>query len=179
MNRSLVSIIGLIIFLIVIVGAGILIYRFVVRDNSNASVIVISDSGKFSKSEYKLGNDDVFRIQNNSDKNQTIKKSSDKTTLVEVNANSSSRELSLPDNQVSELYLAGDESQKTKIQVGEVKEETDKEEPTKETSNQGSNEPVTPPARNLPDTGPENNLIFLALAGAGFVLYKLSKKIRG
>lgn len=177
MNRSLLSVIGLIVFLVIVVGAGILIYRFVVKDNSKASVILVNDSGKFAESKYKLDNDDVFRIQNNSDKNQTVKKSSDKTTLVEVNANSSSRELSLADNQITELYLAGDESQKTKITVGSPKEEKPTE--TEEKKESGTTAGTTTTTENLPNTGPENNLIFLAVAGVGFVLYQVSKKIRG
>ena len=127
MPRSLLSLAGLIIFLIIVIGAGVLIYRFIVSDNAQVKIVLINSEGKFGTGEYTLANDEVFRVQNNSDKNQTVKKSSDKTTLVEVDANSSSRELSLSDNTESELFLAGDESQKTKVKVGSPPKEEESE----------------------------------------------------
>lgn len=74
MGRPAFSILGLIIFLIIVVGAGILIYRFVVSDNTEAATVVINEDGKFALDSYKFKNDEVFKIQNKSNENQTIKK---------------------------------------------------------------------------------------------------------
>ena len=175
MGKSVISIVGLIIFLVVVVGAGVLIYRFIVNDNKSVAVVTINKDGKFAQSSYSVDNKEVFRIQNNTDKNQTIKKSSDKTTLVEVDAKSSSRELTLSDNTDNEIYLAGDESQKTKIKVGTPpkKDETTTDQETRDES--GSTQGTTTTNADLPNTGPENNLVFVGLALTGLVLYRISR----
>lgn len=176
MARSAASVVGLIIFLIIVVGAGILIYRFIVNDDTSAKIILVSSQGKFGANSYTLKNDEVFRIQNDTDKNQTIKKSSDKTTLVEVDAKSSSRELSLSDNSESELYLAGDEAQKVNVKVGTLPER--KTETTPESRNEtGSTAGTSTQNQSLPNTGPENNLIYVGLALVGLLLYRFSRRL--
>ena len=176
MPRSLLSLAGLIIFLIIVIGVGVLIYRFIVSDNAQVKIVLINSEGKFGTGEYTLANDEVFRVQNNSDKNQTVKKSSDKTTLVEVDANSSSRELSLSDNTESELFLAGDESQKTKVKVGSPPKEEESE-AVPEAREPGTTAGTSTENQNLPNTGPENNLIFVGFALVGALLYRFSLKI--
>ena len=177
MARSALSIVGILVFLVVVVGAGILIYRFVVKGNSGVAVVTINKDGKFALSGYSVDNKKVFRIQNNTDKNQTVKKSSDKTTLIEVDAKSSSRELTLSDNTETEIYLAGDESQKTKIKVG-TPPKKDETTTTQETQDQsGTTQGTTTTNPDLPSTGPVNNLVFVLLALAGLVLYRFSRRI--
>ena len=177
MARSALSIVGILIFLVVIVGAGILIYRFVVKGNSGVAVVTINKDGKFALSDYSVDNKKVFRIQNNTDKNQTVKKSGDKTTLIEVDAKSSSRELTFSDNTETEIYLAGDESQKTKIKVGSPPKK-DETTTTQEREDQsGTTQGTTTTNPDLPSTGPVNNLVFVLLALVGLVLYRLSRRI--
>lgn len=177
MAKSAVSLIALIIFLVLVFGAGILIYRFIVSGNAETGVVVIDRNSKFVLDSYYFGNDAVFKIQNNSDKNQTVKKSSDQSTLVEIEANATSRELSLADNSETELFLAGNTSEKTKIKVGNpsASTETNKESP------EGTSEPGetagTTTATDLPNTGPDNNLIFIGLAAVGFLLYRFSRRL--
>ncbi len=177
MAKTAISIVGLLLFLVVVVGAGVLIYRFLANGNNSVAVVTINKDGKFALNNYSVDNKEVFRIQNNTDKNQTIKKSSDKTTLVEVDAKSSSRELTLSENTEAELYLAGDESQKTKIKVGSPpkKDETTTTQEARDES--GSTQGTTTTNPSLPSTGPENNLVFVGLALVGLVLYRLSRRL--
>ncbi len=182
MLKSAGGIIGLLIFVFILFGAGILIYRFIVTGNASTAVIVINKDNQFVLDSYSIDNDEVFKIQNNSDKNQTVKKISDKTTLVEVAANSTSRELSLSDNSSVGLYLASNEKETVTVKVGSPKtSDTDSTDESKTdsttTNNSGSTAGTTTTTENLPNTGPENNLVFVLLALAGFGLYGLSKRI--
>lgn len=177
MVRSAAGIFGLLIFLVIVIGAGILIYRFVVSENTDRAVIVINNEGEFINDEQTLENDEVFYVQNHSNENQTVKKSSDDSTLVEVSANSPSRELTLPANTSVELYLAGDQNQKISVKVGEPPaSESAPEEANTESDGSTQGTSTTSQSQPLPNTGPENNLIFVGLILLGGLLYKVSKK---
>ncbi len=137
---------------------------------------MINEEGRFALEEYKLENDEVFQIQNNSDENQTVKKENDDSTVAEVNANSTSRELTLDDNSRTELYLAGDEEQKTTIAVGSPSDEPNPDAPEAADQPEANGE-VADTNTELPDTGPANNLVYVVIATIGFGLYKVSKKL--
>lgn len=74
MGRPAFSILGLIIFLIIVVGAGILIYRFVVSDNTEAATVVINEDGKFALDSYKFKNDEVLKFKTSPTKTRQSKK---------------------------------------------------------------------------------------------------------
>ncbi|HEY4694413.1 MAG TPA: hypothetical protein VIH52_00380 [Candidatus Nanoarchaeia archaeon] len=158
----------------VLIGIGFLIYRFVQGpDSTKVKTLVINKDGKFTTDELKVGNDEVIKVKNEDDKNHTVKKEPSNETFVEVDASSTSRELTLTDNSSTTLYLADDENEKTVAVVGTPEEE---EEPTPPTATEEPGQ-VAGTTDNLPDTGPEGIYLFPVFAAAGFALIKLSNRL--
>jgi hypothetical protein len=178
MEPRLQRIIAYIVVIVVLVGIGFLVYRFIQSPKStNVKTLVINQDGKFTTDELKVGNDEVIKVKNEDDKNHTVKKSESNETFVEVDARSTSRELTLEDNTSTSLYLADDENEKTAIVTGTPK--TDEEEPTSPEATEAPNGQTAGATdqNNLPDTGPEGLYLFPIFAGLGIILVKLSNRL--
>lgn len=167
---------SLVLILVIVIGGGILVYRFLNRPSSpKVKVLTITSAGKFSPGELKLTNDEVLRIKNQDKKNHTVKKVSDNATVAEIDQGAQSRELTLTDNTKTEVYLAGAEATKATITVGtpptppSARDETKTEAKAVQATN-NNNKP-------LPNTGQGEDLIYLGLIVAGFALFKLSNRL--
>ncbi len=72
--KTILPLIGLIIFLFVVFGGIYLIVRFFVNKNpEGAQIATITSAGKFASSTQKIKNTEQFRFQNDSDKTQTVR----------------------------------------------------------------------------------------------------------
>ena len=160
-----------ILILIILIGGGVLIYRFFKGPSAtNVKTLTITKDNKFSPTTLKLANNEVLQIKNESNTNHTVKKSSDKSTLADIDAGTTTRSLNLDSNSTVGLYLADNTNTKMTITVGTPKTVANQPstQPSSTTPVQATN--TTP----LPNTGPGDNVIFLAMAGLGAVLYPLT-----
>lgn len=165
--------VSLILVLVILVGGGYLIYKFFKGPTpSTTKTLTINKDGKFASNNFKLNNNEVFVIKNNSGSSQTIKKVSDNATVVEVASGETSRELTLNQNSKVSLYLASHKEITTTVVVGN---------PSTTTQTQVTQTPpkTTTPVnaqktQPLPNTGPGDNYLYLAIVIVGFLLVKLS-----
>ena len=182
---------SLILILMIVIGGGVLVYRFLKSpESSNVKTLTIDKDANFKTREFNVKNDEVFKIKNEDDKNHTVKRKDTGETVVEVDPNSTSRELSLEDNKKVTLYLAGDENKQTSLVTGnpstETAEQTKTEETTKKTTPPAVTPPATTPPSNtlgtttnktpLPSTGPEESYIYLILLVVGLRFAKITSK---
>lgn len=160
---------------ILIVASVFLIYRFFLNVTpANSKYVKITKDGKFSPTTYKIGNSDTFRIKNEKNVNQTVKKSGTNDTVAEIDANSFSKTISLKQDSSTVLYLASDNSKKVTIEVGKVaSNSTTTTQKTATSSAQSSPKGISEP---LPNTGPGELIIYPILAILGFFLFKFSDK---
>lgn len=163
-------IIALVLILIILIGGGILIFRFFRGPVATSSkTITINKDGKFDQSEIKLKNNEVFKIRNDDNVKQSVKKSSDKSTLVELETGKTSRELKLSNDTKNELYLASSTGEKTSVVVG-----TPASTQTAPAATEKPTGAVASTTQNLPNTGPGDNFIFFLVIVLGFGLLKAS-----
>ncbi len=187
---------SLILILIIVIGGGVLVYRFLKSpESTSVKTLTIDKDAKFKTKEFNVKNDEVFKVKNEDDKNHTVKRKDTGETVVEVDPNSTSRELSLEDNKKVTLYLAGDENKQVALVTGtpttETATKTTTEDKTKTTTPPASNPPATtPPASTqkdtlgsttnttpLPSTGPEEAYIYLILLVVGLRFAKITSKL--
>ncbi len=182
---------SLILILMIVIGGGVLVYRFLKSpESSNVKTLTIDKDANFKTREFNVKNDEVFKIKNEDDKNHTVKRKDTGETVVEVDPNSTSRELSLEDNKKVTLYLASDENKQVALVTGnpstETAEQTKTEETTKKTTPPAVTPPATTPPSNtlgtttnktpLPSTGPEESYIYLILLVVGLRFAKITSK---
>ena len=183
---------SLVLILIIVIGGGVLAYRFLrSSDSTNIKTLTIDKDANFKTKEFNVKNDEVFKVKNDDDKNHTIKRKDTGETVVEVDPKSTSKELSLEDNKKVTLYLAGDENKQVELVTGTP--ETKTTEKTK--TEQETTKTTTPPANNtttkesekqtlgsttnnapLPQTGPEEAYIYLILLVVGLRFAKITSK---
>lgn len=163
------------IVVILVVASIFLIYRFFVSTTpANSKYVTLTKDGKFSPTTYKIANNDVFRIKNEKNVNQTVKKSGTNETVAEIDANSFSKTIALKQDSSTVLYLASDNSQKVTIEVGKVtSSSTTTTQKTATSSAQNTPKGISEP---LPNTGPGELIIYPILAIMGFFLFKFSNK---
>lgn len=182
---------SLILILVIVIGGGVLIYRFLKSpESTNVKTLTIDKDANFKTKEFNVKNDEVFKIKNEDDKNHTVKRKDTGETVVEVDPNSTSRELSLEDNKKVTLYLAGNENKQTALVTGNPATETAEKTKTEENSKKTTPPAVTPPATTppsstlgtttnktpLPATGPEEAYIYLTLLVVGLRFAKITSK---
>jgi hypothetical protein len=184
---------SLILILIIVIGAGVLAFRFLrSSDSDNVKTLTIDSNGSFKTNEFTVKNDEVFKVKNDDDKNHTIKRKDNGETVVEVDPRSTSKELSLEDNKKVTLYLASDEKKTVEITTGTPstqaakKTEETKTEETKKTTPPATTPPTSNPPSStlgtntnhqpLPNTGPEEAYIYLILLVVGLRFGKITNK---
>ncbi len=184
-----------IIIIAVLIGLGFLVFRFFSGPKAtNFKTVIINRDGKFTQSQISMANNEVLKIRNDDDKKHTVKKSSSDTALVEVKSRSTSRELDLPDNTRTSLYIDNNKTQLVTLVVGNAPETEANEEPappavvpptntnnkntnTQNTQNTSGQTAGSSTTNNLPNTGAEDLYLVPVLALGGWVLSKLSNKI--
>ncbi len=125
MGRQIVSLIVFFIIIVILVGAGVFLYRFLVSFNSSTvDVLTINSKGQYTSYNIRVDNNKPFRVKNESSSKQVLKKKSDNSTFVEVDGNATSRELTLPDDSKTQLYLASNTNQVATILYGNAKSDT-------------------------------------------------------
>jgi len=178
---------SLILVLIIIIGIGVLAYRFIQSSTSNNNIktLTINKQGKFTTDELKVSNSEVFRVKNEDNKNHTIKRKDTGATVVEVDPNSTSKNLSLEDNKQVTLFLVSNEAEQVSLITGTPPEKTAEKESLKN-QNQATNQTqiqkgdslsTNTSNQPLPQTGPKEAYIFLTLLVFGLRLAKISSKL--
>ena len=193
---------SLVLILIIVIGGGVLAYRFLrPSDTPNVKTLTIDENANFKTKEFTVKNDEVFKVKNEDDKNHTIKRKDTGETVVEIDPRSTSKELSLEDNKKVTLFLAGDENKQVLLTTGTPPTETvDKtkaeQESTKTTTQPENKTTVTNKTENktssenkntlgtttnnntpLPQTGPEETYIYLILLVVGLRFAKITSKL--
>ncbi len=179
---------SLFLIFIIIVGSGVLVYRFFNKPaTSKAKILTIDKNGNFTTSEFKLSNSDTFKIKNEANKNYTVKRGDNNTTLVEVDPNSTSKELTLGNDKTTSLYLAGAENKKVVVTTGTPATETAQKTTTTTTTapplvqppsqkSTSQNTLGTTTKKPLPSTGPEDTYLYLILLVVGLRLGKITSR---
>lgn len=187
---------SLILILIIVIGGGVLAYRFLrSSDSDNVKTLTIDKDANFKTKEFIVKNDEIFKVKNEDDKNHTVKRKDTGETVVEVDPKSTSKELSLEDNKKVILFLASDESKQVSLVTGtpvtETADKTTQTQDDKKTStadNSQKNDTKTQTNQNtlgtttnnnqpLPQTGPEEAYIYLILLVFGLKFAKITSKL--
>lgn len=187
---------SLILILIIVIGGGVLAYRFLrSSDSDNVKTLTIDKNANFKTKEFIVKNDEVFKVKNEDDKNHTVKRKDTGETVVEVDPKATSKELSLEDNKKVILFLASDEGKQVSLVTGTPATETaDKSTQTQEekkktsvtdtqktdTRTQTSQSTLGTTTNNnqpLPQTGPEESYIYMILLVVGLKFAKITSKL--
>ncbi len=167
-----------ILLILIIVGAAALAFVFF-RANEKIKLITITSEGKLEPGEIKITNEEVIKIKNQDDAKHTVRNVGNNTNLVtDLEQNKTSAEIVFDDNSRNEIALADNKEAKTTILVGDAPAAAEiKKQPTS----------VTPPSSNppvvdtngepLPDTGAENNFIYLGILFSGLLVFLVSGKL--
>lgn len=158
MSRNVVTIV---IIAILIIGVFVLfqIFRGASEEEIKVQTLVITSEEKFEPKELTLSNDESIEIRNDSDEKQTVKKGDE--TIAELDPGQTSEEINLGEDSENTLVIADNE--RAKVVIGTPTEIVVEQPVDEEGKGDNGGEP-------LPDTGPDNLVVFPLIIVLGLLI---------